>query len=415
MFRTFLQGGFECSTHKHRTGRRLDLLRETRHDCLAYEDYKRLEWFDIGTVRVGARWHLIEHTPGEYNFDSLKCLFDAAESAGTEILLDLLHFGWPEHVDIFAPTFAQSFSRFVQAVARFVKQRRGCCQAFAPMNEISFLSWAGGDVAAINPYTRNRGHELKRNLIRGATAASEVLLNELAGVRLIWPEPVIHIVGNPAIPGDEAEAESYRLAQYEAWDMVSGRISPELGGRPEYLDIIGANFYDRNQWVHNSETLTRDHSRYRPLHRILEEIWSRYSRPMFLSETGTEGDARADWFNYVCNEVIAAHNLRLPVHGICLYPIVNHPGWEDDRHCCNGLFDYADSAGHREIHWPLGHAILNQRSRLEQSYQTIQNADQPRSDLSLPSSVGFRFPASAAPDESICTRTKGFLSRGASI
>lgn len=410
MFRTFLQGGFECSTHKHRTGRRLDLLRATKHDCLAYEDYRRLHSFGIGTVRVGARWHLIEESPGAYNFASLACLFDAAERNGTEILLDLLHFGWPEQVDIFAPTFPDKFSRFVHAVTRFVKQRGNCCTKFAPVNEISFLSWAGADVAAINPYTRDRGAELKRNLIRAATAASEVLLNELADVRLIWPEPVIHIVGHPAIPGDDAEAERYRLAQYQAWDMVSGRMAPELGGRPEYLDIIGVNFYDRNQWVHYSHTLSRTDPNFRPFHKMLEEVWNRYRRPMFISETGTEDDGRAEWFNYICDEVIAAHNLRIPVHGVCLYPIVNHPGWDDDRHCHNGLFDYADANGHRDVHRPLAHAILDQQLRLERSYKFTHDADQHRSDLLVPSPMGFRFPATAASNEPVRAHPGSLLS-----
>ncbi len=34
---------------------------------------------------------------------------------------------------------------------------------FAPVNEISFLSWAGGDAARFNPHAMNSGHELKRN------------------------------------------------------------------------------------------------------------------------------------------------------------------------------------------------------------------------------------------------------------
>jgi hypothetical protein len=32
---------------------------------------------------------------------------------------------------------------------------------------------------------------------------------------------------------------------------------------------------------------------------------------------------------------------------------VNHPGWVDDRHCYNGLWDYADEQGEREIYEPL--------------------------------------------------------------
>ena len=36
-----------------------------------------------------------------------------------------------------------------------------------------------------------------------------------------------------------------------------------------------------------------------------------------------------------------------PVEGVCLYPVVNHPGWDDDRHCHNGLWDYPDARGER--------------------------------------------------------------------
>ena len=47
----------------------------------------------------------------------------------------------------------------------------------------------------------------------------------------------------------------------------------------------------------------------------------------------------------------------VPVEGLCLYPILNHPGWDDDRHCYNGLFDYADAIGHREAFGPLADEI----------------------------------------------------------
>ncbi len=47
----------------------------------------------------------------------------------------------------------------------------------------------------------------------------------------------------------------------------------------------------------------------------------------------------------------------VPVEGICLYPIVNHPGWDDNRHCHNGLWDYPNEAGEREIYVPLAEEI----------------------------------------------------------
>ena len=27
----------------------------------------------------------------------------------------------------------------------------------------------------------------------------------------------------------------------------------------------------------------------------------------------------------------------VPLHGICLYPVSDYPGWDDDRHCRCGL------------------------------------------------------------------------------
>jgi len=410
IFRSFLQAGFECSTHKYGDGRRLDLLKQTQHDCFALADYQRIRQLGIETIRTGARWHLIEQRSGEYNFNSLLPTLHAAYVTEVEILLDLLHFGWPDHVDIFGPKFIDDFARYVRAFARYIKHHREICSVFAPVNEISFLSWVGGDVANIFPHVRNRGGELKRILVRAAIVASDILLNEISGARLISPEPVIHIVGNAHIPGDEEAAEQYRLAQFEAWDMISGKASPELGGRPEYLDIIGINFYDRNQWVNHAETLTRHDPRYRPFHRIIQEVWERYRRPLFISETGTENNARADWFNYVCGEVEIARGMGIPLHGVCLYPILNHPGWADDRHCRNGLFDYADPSGHREIHQPLADAILHQQERLRQSHHiSIHEPQQARPDLFVPSAMGLRLSKTAAPDEPIWKKPSSVL------
>lgn len=270
-----------------------------------------------------------------------------------DLITDLLHFGWPDDLDVFGPLFVPRFCRFVRAVADYTRRWPNVVVVFTPVNEISFLSWAGGDVAALNPFERGRGPELKRVLVKAFIAASQILLNEIPGLRLVSPEPVIHIAADPDKPGEEAEIEKYRLSQFETWDMICGKLAPELGGRPEYLDIVGTNFYDRNEWIHNGETLRPGDPLYRPFHQILFEVWTRYKRPMLVSETGTEGDARPSWFRYVSSEVLTARTMGVSVHGLCLYPIFNHPGWDDDRYCCNGLFDYADETGNRLPFHPL--------------------------------------------------------------
>ena len=55
----------------------------------------------------------------------------------------------------------------------------------------------------------------------------------------------------------------------------------------------------------------------------------------------------------------------VPVQGVCLYPIVDFPGWENDRHCENGLWGYADETGHRAVHEPMARELRRQVERLK--------------------------------------------------
>ena len=42
LFRSFILGGFECSSHRRADGRRLDLIAGTRHDVMVLNDYQQL-------------------------------------------------------------------------------------------------------------------------------------------------------------------------------------------------------------------------------------------------------------------------------------------------------------------------------------------------------------------------------------
>lgn len=108
IFRSFWIGGFECSTHRlprrkslgRFAGQRLDLINSTRHDRFAFEDYSRLQQAGMRTVRDGVRWHLIETAPFRYDFSSLLPMLRAARETETQIIWDLLHYGWPDGLNI---------------------------------------------------------------------------------------------------------------------------------------------------------------------------------------------------------------------------------------------------------------------------------------------------------------------------
>ena len=91
---------------------------------------------------------------------------------------------------------------------------------------------------------------------------------------------------------------------------------------------------------------------------------------MFIAETGSENRIRASWLRYVCEETQAAIEAGVPVEGMCLYPILNHPGWNDGRHCHNALWDYADANGEREIYEPLARELRRWQKVFAQERRT---------------------------------------------
>ncbi len=365
LFRSFLIGGFECSSHRLRSGKRLDLLTATDHDRFIQADYKRLQEQGIYTVRSGLRWHLIESGFGHYDFSSALPEIRTAQQMGMQVIWDVCHYGWPDDLDILKPAFVRHFARFAAAFAHILKNETDTLPFLCPINEISFFAWGGGDAAYLNPFQRGRGYELKVQLVRAAIEAIEAIWQVLPEARIVHTDPILNITPASDRPHDQPWAEGHRLSQYQAWDMLAGRSWPLLGGDEKYLDIIGLNYYPTNQWIHGGPTLHPQHELYRPFRQIAHEVYERYGRPMFVAETGTEGEERSAWLRYMGQEASALIEAGVPLEGLCIYPILNHPGWDDDRHCHNGLWDYADEQGYRELYEPLGTELQRQSALIE--------------------------------------------------
>jgi beta-glucosidase/6-phospho-beta-glucosidase/beta-galactosidase len=362
LFDSYFLGGFECSTHRRRNGRRLDLLATTGHDRAVAQDYRWMVRHSIRTVRDGVRWHLIETSPGGYDWSSFLPMLHASRDVGVRVIWDLCHYGWPDDIDIWTPAFVERFSRFARAVAELVRNETDTIPFYCPVNEISFWAWAGAEVARFNPLARGRGLELKHQLVRAAIAAIEAIWSVDSRARIVQVDPVIHVVARPDRPSDRKAAEDHRRAQFQAWDMLSGRLWPGLGGHPKYLDILGVNYYSDNQWFLGGGTIELGHPLYRPFRDILAEVFQRYERPLFVAETGAESAARAPWLRYVAGEVRAAVEAGIRVEGVCLYPITDYPGWTNGRHCKVGLLGLLNNQGRRAVYRPLADELRRQQA-----------------------------------------------------
>jgi len=371
LFDGFFLGGFECSAQCLEDGRRLDMIESTRHDRFATQDYARLRRAGMSAARDGVNWVVSEPRRGEFDFRRARRLLRAAERAGVQVIWDLLHFGWPQDVDVFATTFPARMAQYASAFARFLTSETDTTPMIVPVNEISFLSWAGGDVQSMNPFSLARGDEFKAQLVLASIHAMEAIWDVAPKARFMQPEPLINIVPAADQPKTWRRIECDNAYQYQAWDMLCGAVWPALGGAPRYLDIIGVNYYPDNQFMIDGTTVHRGDPRYRPLSEMLVACFERYRRPMLVAETGCEGHARAAWLRYVAEESRAAMRAGCDLHGITLYPVLDHPGWLDERHCENGLWGYADERGNRPVDFALAEELRRQAPLLAEERRRV--------------------------------------------
>ncbi|MDN4634336.1 hypothetical protein QCD71_22725 [Sphingomonas sp. PsM26] len=108
------------------------MVAASHHDVLAKHDYAELAKLGILTVRDGLRWHLIEREPGRYDWSSLDRQLAAAKMTGTEVIWDLLHYGWPDDIDIWTPAFVTRFAAFAAAAARHILPIRAAPMTLPP-------------------------------------------------------------------------------------------------------------------------------------------------------------------------------------------------------------------------------------------------------------------------------------------
>lgn len=374
-FQSFWMGGYECTDQLNAFGHRVDFLHLTGHFQKLDEDYRALEPFNIRTVREGIRWSQVERTPYHYDWSTVAAMLATGQRHGVQQIWDLCHFGYPDDLTPLHPLFARRFAALCRAFVEFYRsQRPDDVLIVTPINEVSFMSWLGGDVRGTSPYCVGQGWEVKYGLMRAYIEGTAALREADPGIRILTTEPLINIVARPgASRTEQKRVKEFTINQFQPVDMLSGRMCPELGGSPDYLDLLGFNFYYDNQWqLEPRETLGWADSpldpRWKPLSALLRMAYQRYQRPVVLTETSHPGIDRPLWMQHIAQECVAALRQGVPLWGVCLYPIVDRPDWDhqDNWHRA-GLWDaelLADGPPQRVLYEPYAMELLRAQAQV---------------------------------------------------
>jgi beta-glucosidase/6-phospho-beta-glucosidase/beta-galactosidase len=353
-FNSFFMAGFECTASLAENRRRLDLLGATRHDVLVEEDYRLIKERGIATVREGLNWSVIDRGGGLYDFSRFERIMKAGMEAGIQQIWDLNHFDYPDWLDPFSEEFSEAFARYSLAAHQLLRkyQPKGILYLI-PFNEISFFAWIGADMGWWAPYKKGQknGFLLKKQLVKAAIACMDALWAVDSDIRFIHSDPFMRrLAVEPASKTALKHVKEFNeVIRFQAWDMLSGRLAPELGGDPKYLDIIGLNYYIHNQeWVLSElgeKKITHQLMDWDSPDRIsfaemLQTVYDRYQRPMIVSETGSFGIHRLDWWQRIFMETQEALNRKIPVCGMCAYPILDRPESAGFLLPNSGLWDF---------------------------------------------------------------------------
>lgn len=373
MFKSFFLAGFECATARNASGVWIDQLAATQHDRFVDEDYRRLTRIGIHAVRDGVRWPLVDTSQG-YDFSTVDPVLSAVRRHGLAVIFDLFHFGYPEGLDPFEPPFVDRFAAYCEAAARYITRRIDGPYYFTPVNEPSFFAWAAGEVGRFAPHATGRGPELKRQLCRAAIAGIDAIRAVSPEARIVNVDPVCRVVApeGGGVSADEI-ARFNDGAVFESFDMIAGRLAPELGGSMRHLDIVGVNYYWTNQWEYGSascDPLDESDPRCASLGDLLRTVHRRYGADLIVTETAHVGDRRAPWIATLADEMAALLDEGVPIRGACLYPVLGMPEWHDQSVWTRmGLWDLVERDGvlERVAYAPAVEALAAAHRTVERS------------------------------------------------
>jgi hypothetical protein len=316
---------------------RVDELTASAHWQHQDADLAAVAALGVRIWRYGMPWRLAEPEPGVYDWTQWDRALAACERHGLVPVVDLCHFGLPDHYPGFCdPAWVAGFARYVEAfLARYPEP-----MFFTPVNEPMITAMCSGYLGIWNDRRSSRADYM--------TALAHVTLANLEAIARIGADRGGWWIGAEGFgchvavtAADEATAASARALEQLVWDLHFG-VAPRaevadvealvdeailsriraLAGPTERV-VVGHDVYPVSISVHGTrdDPLTIDERIHAYEHEA--RLWfDRYQRPFWVAETSNLGLDVTDGPRWLDRLVATLDRLRadgLPAHGLCWY------------------------------------------------------------------------------------------------
>jgi beta-glucosidase len=335
-----------------RTGRTLDEYELTEHYARWREDIDLLAALGIRAARYGIPWHRINPAKGRWDFSWADRPIERLLEVGIDPIVDLVHYGLPAWIEG-AYTSPDYPAHVAEYAARIAERYRGRVNLYTPLNEPRVTAWYCGKLGWWPPFRRGwRGFvSVMLGVCRGIVATVE-------SIAAVDPDAVFaHVDATDLFEASAPELADEAARRQEivflALDLVSGRVGPDhplhgwllrTGATPAELtwfeehaialDLVGINLYP----LFSLKRLVRGGSGLRTrmpyataeiVDRLADLYWQRYRRPLFISETASEGSIarRRAWLDDSVEAVRRVRARGIPLVGYTWWPLFALVTW----------------------------------------------------------------------------------------
>lgn len=333
--------------HRH------DQFAQSGHYAHQQDDLDTISSLGVEVVRYGMPWRLTEPSPGVYDWTLWDAALRACDRAGLAPVVDLLHFGLPDHAGRFIDReWVDAFRRYVTA---FLGRYRDVAW-FTPINEPGVTALLSGRFGLWNDRLASAAEHAQ--MLANVVLANLEALAIIDADRDAWwlsSEGFGVTAFDPAtsVDGEEAAAQR-RAVDWLVWDLQLGVTPlPEADGYLDPVDsgvrtrigdlarevrsgfdgriVVGHDVYPTSMQWHGADPPSWSvQDRVAIAGGELRRWYQRYRLPFWISETSNLSlpvSEQIPWLEAIGAELDAMRGEALPVRGFCWYSRGDQYDW----------------------------------------------------------------------------------------